>query len=43
MNLPEVKEELGAPKEMTFQSCNMDINRGFLMVRPASAIEDAQG
>lgn len=31
MNRPEVKEELGAPKEMDFQSCNMEINRGFLM------------
>lgn len=39
MNLPEVKEELGAPKEMTFQSCNMDINRGFLMVSFVSSLQ----
>lgn len=31
LNRHDVKEELGVPKEMDFQSCNMEINRGFLM------------
>ncbi|KAJ9103145.1 hypothetical protein QFC21_002567 [Naganishia friedmannii] len=30
MNSQEVKNALGAPKDVKFQSCNMDINRNFL-------------
>lgn len=32
LNKPEVKEQLGAPKELNFASCNMEVNRNFLMV-----------
>jgi len=31
LNKPEVKEELGVAKELDFTSCNMDVNRAFLM------------
>ncbi|ORY29146.1 carboxypeptidase C [Naematelia encephala] len=31
LNTPEVKAELGAPDHITFQSCNMNINRNFLL------------
>lgn len=31
LNREDVKAELGVPKQMDFQSCNMEINRGFLM------------
>ena len=32
LNRSEVKEELGAPKELKFASCDMKINQNFLMV-----------
>lgn len=31
MNKPEVKKQLGAPADITFQSCNMGINQAFLL------------
>ena len=31
MNKPEVKKQLGAPADITFQSCNMQINQAFLL------------
>jgi len=31
LNKPEIKEALGAPKELNFASCNMEVNRQFLM------------
>ncbi|KAI5475030.1 threonyl-trna synthetase [Pseudohyphozyma bogoriensis] len=30
LNKPEIKAELGAPKERTFESCNMQINQAFM-------------
>ncbi|GFZ51462.1 carboxypeptidase C [Saitozyma sp. JCM 24511] len=31
LNKPEVKKQLGAPSDITFQSCNMQINQNFLL------------
>lgn len=30
LNRPEIKKELGAPADIEFKSCNMDINKNFL-------------
>lgn len=34
LNKPEIKKELGAAPDRTFESCNMKINQAFQLVRP---------
>lgn len=31
LNRPEVKKALGVPKALTFESCNMEVNRAFML------------
>ena len=38
LNKPEIKEELGIPAALNFVSCNMEVNRQFLVVSFSSRL-----
>ena len=38
LNKPEIKKQLGAPSDRTFESCNMQINQAFMCVWVPSPI-----